>query len=666
MYTPDENAQPVSRGRIVVALACIVSLAFLLRLHGLASLSVYWEEYVLLAGAGEFESFSYYTAPVNLISGMYLPTIIWAFFEWSNHISASAAGMRGMNVLLGLITLLGVFGLGRRLFGPREGLLAALLFALSAVHLWWDQALLPYTAPATAAVGSLYFFARWQLEGSRIALLLHLLLANLLLSLHLTTNMYLVPLGIIVLFRSYPNLRPLLLWLAGFLPAWLYCLWWVLPNANYFIDYNDYFAPSFSAIALHLIGQDVIDYIIEYVPILALDGWPRFAQILVGMRPLANAGLALLVLLLLGLGTVHAFRRFGARLAAWRGRETFPWLLLYLFLFLPYLEIYLLSSLIRPVYANRFMQPVTCIAYVLLAAILFRIPVRPVRRVLIGALCILMAYQIVLLKSSVTRPEIAEAARHLAQQQGDDDLTLVIGDNAAYGKLMFDKLAGAVGSGPVETAITPGDAAFKARRWVEDQAEAKVWLVVVNPTDPSEQALKEELAPQRVDVVQLHDFSGKLVRLFSMRPQQGGARLAPDARPDTGINPFTDLPNAMYVCWYALYQAECGYVEEAYATAQHALSMQPALPYTHFVLGVLQGLLGKHELASASFLHAFEADYRTLTIYEPLVRAMYEEHDPELLRQEIQILKGCWFVAPPVLQLAEMRLREGSVKHGED
>lgn len=661
MNIPETNPTPLSRLSVATSLACIVALAVLLRLHELADLSVYWEEYVLLAGAGAFDSFAHYTAPVNLISGMYLPTIIWAFFEWSSHISATAAGMRCMNVLLGSATLLAIFGIGHRLFGPREGLLAALLFALSAVHLWWDQALLPYTAPGTAAVVSLYFFIRWQLEGSRTALLIHLLFGNLLLSLHLTTNMYLVPLGFIVFLRSYPSLRPLLVWLAGFLPAWIYCLWWVLPNANYFIDYNDYFAPPFSAIALHLIGQDVIDYIIEYVPILALDNSPHFAQFIVWLRPLANAGLALLVFLLLASGVIFALRKFGARLLAWRSPEAFPWLLLYLFLLLPYIEIYLLSSLVRPVYANRFMQPATCIAYVLLAAIIFRIPMPLLRHVSIASLCILMGFQIVVLKSSVTRPEIAEAAQHLAQHQGASDLTLVIGDNAAYGKLMYEKLAGGQGKGPVDTAITPGDAAFKARRWAEANSDAKVWLVIVNPTEPSEQELKDELAPQQLDVGQVHKFPGKLVRLFSMQPARGISSLPPDARPDTGINPFTDLPNAMYVCWFALYQAECGYIEEAHATAQHALTMQPSLPYTHFVLGVIHGLQGKHELALASFKQAFEADYRTLTIYEPFVRAMYEKPDPALLKQELLILESCWFVTPPLLHLGQLRLRELSL-----
>lgn len=136
--------------RLAGALVVLVALAD--RLPRLADHSVWWDE-----------GFSIYLARMPLLQAAYRtafdvhpPFYYWLLHFWIRLVGESEFAVRYSTVLFAVLTVALVAALGRRLLGPREGVLAALILALARIDVEWSQEMRMYTVATALVIGLLY------------------------------------------------------------------------------------------------------------------------------------------------------------------------------------------------------------------------------------------------------------------------------------------------------------------------------------------------------------------------------------------------------------------------------------------------------------------------------------------------------------------------------
>lgn len=150
--SPEPSAAP-SRVLPIVLLAAVLLTALLLRLRALGAESLWLDEATSL-----------------FLARMNIPTLI----AWTAHdihpplyyillhgwrvFGESEFALRSLSAIAGVLAVGGVYLLGRTLFGQMTALLAALLLAVSPLHLWYSQEARMY-----ALVTGLSLFASWHL-----------------------------------------------------------------------------------------------------------------------------------------------------------------------------------------------------------------------------------------------------------------------------------------------------------------------------------------------------------------------------------------------------------------------------------------------------------------------------------------------------------------------
>lgn len=86
---------------------------------------------------------------------------------WRDVAGDTEFATRYLGILIGLVAVAAVYPLGRALFGPTGGALAALLLALADLHIDLSQEVRHYALLATMAVLSSVFYVRWVRRPSR-------------------------------------------------------------------------------------------------------------------------------------------------------------------------------------------------------------------------------------------------------------------------------------------------------------------------------------------------------------------------------------------------------------------------------------------------------------------------------------------------------------------
>ena len=123
-----------------VAPALIVLLALVLRCVGLTSESLWFDEghSVLVARMGASE------AVASLARDVHPPLYFLTLRAWIRAFGESDVSLRSLSVLFGVVAVGGVLALGRRIGGPRAGLVAGLLAAVSPYFVAYSQEVRPY------------------------------------------------------------------------------------------------------------------------------------------------------------------------------------------------------------------------------------------------------------------------------------------------------------------------------------------------------------------------------------------------------------------------------------------------------------------------------------------------------------------------------------------
>ncbi len=103
----------------------------------------------------------------TLAADQHPPLFFGAFRLWRDVTGDSEFAARYFSVLIGLVAVAGVYRLGRELFGPVTGLLAALLLALADLPIDLSQEVRHYGLMVTWAVYSSLFYVQWWRRPSR-------------------------------------------------------------------------------------------------------------------------------------------------------------------------------------------------------------------------------------------------------------------------------------------------------------------------------------------------------------------------------------------------------------------------------------------------------------------------------------------------------------------
>jgi len=139
----------------VVLFALVVLVAGLVRFVGLGKESIWLDEATsILIGRMNLPSVVAWAAADIHPPLYYLVLHFWLY------LGESEFAVRSLSAVLGVLSVVIIHGLARELFGTRVGLLAALLLALSPLHIWYSQETRMYMMVAT-----------WSLLASYLLLL---------------------------------------------------------------------------------------------------------------------------------------------------------------------------------------------------------------------------------------------------------------------------------------------------------------------------------------------------------------------------------------------------------------------------------------------------------------------------------------------------------------
>jgi len=137
--------------------ALMVFVSFAVRVYRLGDANLWWDEALAIWAVRKgLAGVTAWTA-----ADVHPPLYFWSLWGWVQLVGESELASRLLSVLFGVLTVLVVYRLGRRLGGERLGLLAGWLTGLSRFHVWWSQELRMYVLAGLLGMASLYHFLGW-------------------------------------------------------------------------------------------------------------------------------------------------------------------------------------------------------------------------------------------------------------------------------------------------------------------------------------------------------------------------------------------------------------------------------------------------------------------------------------------------------------------------
>ncbi len=167
MSTPAKQKPNLSPIRTFLPEVLVLLLAALTRFWRLDYHSFWFDEAVSLQWARSDASYIWQST-FPLVKDKHPPAYYLLLHSWSNLLESvglarNDAALRSLGALLGVLTVLGVLLLARRLSGRSTALLAGVLVALSPALVWYSQELRMFQPATTGVVWGAYFLLRaWQ------------------------------------------------------------------------------------------------------------------------------------------------------------------------------------------------------------------------------------------------------------------------------------------------------------------------------------------------------------------------------------------------------------------------------------------------------------------------------------------------------------------------
>jgi len=414
-------------------LAAIVALGAFVRLYRISEQSVWWDDYNSIAYLSA-PSLSEYLHSVTATNEMHVPLYFVAQYFWGKCIGTSPVQVRLLTVGAGLAAILLVCWLGTQVSGYTTGLTAALLLAVSPMHLFHDQSIRPYAFVVLFALISLGSFLKAFDRDEPGWWVLNFFANLLLVETHLYGILLVFSEGVCLLILSPERFRRVLLWSLAHM-AIVLPLVFGIHKASGIISgwYNDMCrAPTLGALLVDLFGDDAVALNNEILP--SGETWPfvptKLAVLLNSSHWLFDG-----ILLCLFCACFVA--------SIWRARLHWPFshqpndaeprhsrqiMILACVVVLPVLVLSVASHVWRPTTFPRYTIFATPALYVLAGDSLGQLRSRAVRR---GAALLLAgayAYQLSWILPASTRTQWNDAIRVIESQKANDGVLLVASD----------------------------------------------------------------------------------------------------------------------------------------------------------------------------------------------------------------------------------------------
>jgi len=149
---------------LFAAIVLVLLLGWALRIHDIDARSLWADEgwtMLLSEGPGLDD------VTRTLAADQHPPLFFAAFRLWRSAAGDTEFATRAFSALIGLLAVAGIVQLGRGLYGPLAGVLAALLLALADNHIDLSQEVRHYSLLATLAIASGVFYVRWWRHPTR-------------------------------------------------------------------------------------------------------------------------------------------------------------------------------------------------------------------------------------------------------------------------------------------------------------------------------------------------------------------------------------------------------------------------------------------------------------------------------------------------------------------
>lgn len=478
--------------RVWAALAVIVAVGAALRFYDLDGESFWLDELLMVreASAGGLWATIRISIPVSLEPPAYI--ILHYFVQ--NYFGASETALRFLPACFGVLSLVLIFFLGRRLYGDAEGLLAAALLAVLWAAVYYSQEARPYSQLVAMVLALALAWLRW-VDELRLAgratwrtLILYVVLAALTCYTHYFGLLFVLmqAVGLAVIARQRGASRQVV---------------------GAFVVIALTFAPWLPGMAYHLLRSQhggwiqrptltaLIDFLLYYLN--------RSAALLL-------CGMALIVLFAAPLLSRWYGQRGDARDDVITG-------MLLIWLFFPLVLAFLVSIVVKPILVNRYLiisLPALCLV---LARAVVRLPLRSsFRGVLAVLLVAYMLYDLLFRLQYYSQPrkeQFREAAAAILQDETSGADSLVIG--YSYGPDLLNYYFGRLGSDRTIDLLARSDQDIDAvRAAIRERQPGYVWLFRAHlmPSPEFMTALQEDL-----HLLKHQAFIGADVWLFERR-----------------------------------------------------------------------------------------------------------------------------------------------------
>jgi mannosyltransferase len=329
-------------------IVAILALAFALRVYRLTHLSFWLDE-----GYSAFAAGLPLPDLLQFVASRAHPPLYFLLLHGWARLGQADFVLRFLSVLWGVVGVAGLYALGRRLLGREIGLLAALLLAVSPMHVWHSQDARMYSQLFALTVLSTYLLVRATDEGRLRYWLGYALLATLCLYTHNTASLtvgaqVVFCLGVLAIRRQWSRMRGLGIALAAIIL--LYLPWLPISAAQAGHLEQHFWIPQPTGRSV----LDTLDYVSSAFLFTRspwqsdLDAWPG------ALLYLAFPGLLLL--------------------GAWQlARRSARWsVLLALLLLVPIAGEFAASYMMRPIYLNRTLLVVAAPLFLIYAAAVLR------------------------------------------------------------------------------------------------------------------------------------------------------------------------------------------------------------------------------------------------------------------------------------------------------
>lgn len=418
------------RARLIptaLALAAVIAVALGVRAYRLDAQSVWFDDYNGLAYLGEPSLKAF----LGALYGPYSPNVehvpLYFIIEyfWGRCFGVSPTTVRLLSICFGLLTIPLVYLLGRDIFGRGAGLVGALCFALSPLHIFHDQGIRPYSLMVLLAAASVYALLRASRGQGSVWWVLNLAANILLLWTHLFGVFLLFAEGCFLLVFFRHKARRAVVWIAVNALASLPCALWVRAMRSMAESaYEFYRAPTGLHILYDLVGDDAINVNGFLLP--SETRWESLPAGIAGLLLGADRWLGYALVLFfcactiwLLWKTLRLYRRPGSDE---RRRNIENSGLLLMLVFLPVFALAVLSYVWRPCIFPRYTLYSSLALYVIVGGAVQSIPRPFMKRLALAILVLLYGYQLALTVPATTRTNWVAAAEHVQADISPDDV----------------------------------------------------------------------------------------------------------------------------------------------------------------------------------------------------------------------------------------------------